>query len=197
MTGASGVDRETAPRIHVSETEPMPRAAILWIQSSVGTLLAFLPPFPPSLWPLHALHSFLLYPSFTPAPCWRAETGEGPGCSSRLQVASVLFRVEWRKHPKANEKPQSAWQLRKRWVWACQLWAQADVRQLLNCLLPIHHLHLKNNEENVKRELVYLGVSIGLTSFNWGFHLKMIRYFFQYHLEWKEKVCNPGRNLEL
>lgn len=49
MTGASGDDRETAPRIHVSETEPIPRAATLWIQSSVGTLLAFLPPFPPLL----------------------------------------------------------------------------------------------------------------------------------------------------
>lgn len=49
MTGASGDDRETSPRIHVSETELMLRAATLWIQSSVGTLLAFLSPFPPLL----------------------------------------------------------------------------------------------------------------------------------------------------
>lgn len=72
----------------------MPCAAALWIQSSVGSLLAFLPTPVPSLCPLHPLRSYLPYPGFTPAPCWRAEMGEGPGCSSRLQVGSVLFRLE-------------------------------------------------------------------------------------------------------
>ena len=93
--------------------------------------------FLPSLWPFHPLHSFLQYPSFTPAACWRAEMGEGPGCSSRLQVASVLFRVEWKKTSKGKWKSSKCLATEKRWVWACQLWAQADVRQLLNCLSPM------------------------------------------------------------
>lgn len=46
MTGASGYDRETSLRIHSSETGLVPCAATLWIQSSVGTLLALLPSFP-------------------------------------------------------------------------------------------------------------------------------------------------------
>lgn len=85
-----------------SKTQLIPRATTtLWIQSlllvpswpfsrySSSPFLLFFPP------PPHALSvpsiSFLPYPSFTPATCWRAEMGEGP--SSCLQVGIVLFRV--------------------------------------------------------------------------------------------------------
>ena len=73
------------------------------------------------------------------------------------QVAAVACRwllccSGWneRKHPKANEKPQSAWQLRRGEFGL----ANCGLRQMWGscwtACCPWHHLHLKNNEENVK-----------------------------------------------
>lgn len=140
-----GYGRETSTTC-ASETQLIPRATTtLWIQGlllvpswpfsrySSSPFLLFFPP------PPHALSvpsiSFLPYPSFTPAPCWRAEMGVGP--SSCLQVGIVLFRVGKKKTSKRNWKASKWLATGKRPVWACQLWIQADMRQLVECPLPL------------------------------------------------------------
>ena len=107
MTGASGYDRETSLRIHASETGLVPSAVTLWIQSSVGTLLALLPSFssPPHVLSIcpspfyHIQASYLLHDGGL-----RWEKGQLAAAACRWVLCCSWWKE--RKHPKENEKLQ-------------------------------------------------------------------------------------------
>lgn len=98
----------------------------------------FFLPFPPLL--MSSPSAPLLSTISKLRTCCMMEGWDGRRASlQQPKVGFVLFMMEGKNTSKGKWKASRSLAARKSPVWTYQLWVQADVRQLLNCLLLMTH----------------------------------------------------------